>query len=185
MENICYSGGADGADIMWGETALIHKHNLIHFMFGSHKNITKIKQYAKILTKEELLTADPTLLKVNKVLKRSFPAHSDYVSNLLRRDYFQVKDSDAVYAIAGIDGNTVFGGTAWAVESFKVLYPDSHDIYVFDQSRDEWYEWCLYLGFPHWEPIDNPPVPQGRWTGIGTRSLEANGRSAILGAFQA
>ena len=178
--NICYSGGAVGADKAWGEIAIANKHRLIHYVFKNHHGSNG--PHAVVLEKDQLYRADPHLAAANKILKRSWPAHSDFVSNLLRRNYFQIRDTEAVYAVAGIDGNTVFGGTAWAVEMFKNINPSSENIFVFDESANLWYRWRGY----NWS-VENKydiPRPSGKWTGIGSRELGKKGSMAIGELFE-
>jgi hypothetical protein len=175
-----FSGGAEGADTAWGEQAKKAGHQVHHFVFKGHHN-SKIDG-AVIIPPDRLVEADPTMKRVNdEVLHRSFPAHSVFVTNLLRRNYFQVVNSDAVYAVAGIDGTSVFGGTAWAIEAFKILNPHSNNIFVFDQENDGWYRWNPETSC--WVSIGTPPSPSGRWTGIGTWTLEHNGQEAIEALF--
>jgi hypothetical protein len=183
---ICASGGALGADLAWGAAAEKAGHTVIHFLFEEHKN--NAIEHSVILSQEELNKADQYLIAVNKkVLKRTFPTASLHTNNLLRRNYFQVDHSNAVYAVAGIDiskdAKTLFGGTAWAAELFKFLHPNSEDIYVFDQSFDKWFQWKFDLGFADWFEIDKPPKPEGIYAGIGTRKLLENGKLAIESVY--
>lgn len=177
QDNICLSGGADGADTAWGNKAKAMGHKVSHFTFKGHKGSKGPD--AVIIDPADLVLADPTMTLVNKVLKRSFPAHSEFVTNLLRRNYFQVRDTNAVYSIAGIDGQSVFGGTAWAVEAYKILYPNSDRLYVYDERQDHWFGWTQL----YWSPIEPPPEPQGRWTGIGSREIGPKSLAAIESIF--
>lgn len=179
--DVCLSGGADGADLAWGKAAKAAGHQVKHFLFKDHKGSRHPD--AVIVTPEELMVGDNTLKLANQVLKRSFPAHSQFVTNLLRRNYWQVHDSERVYAIAGIDRETqtVIGGTSWAVECFKILHPDSDEIYIYDSWNDQWWQWNI-IGV--WAQIVFPPRPHGRWTGIGTRDLDAKGVEMINRLFE-
>lgn len=189
IRNICQSGGAEGSDLAWGDAARRHGHDVVHYVFKGHKGSNHPD--AVIVTPEELKVGDKHLKKVNEeVLHRSFPAHSDFVTNLLRRNYKQVEDTQAVYAIAGIDEDgIVIGGTAWAVHLYISMRPGSNSVYVYDSWKDQWFAWRVDDLFgiatdPRgWEKIDKPPVPSGRWTGIGTRDLDAKGRAAIESVF--
>ncbi len=179
MNDICFSGGADGADTAWGKAAKRAGHGLRHMTFAGHKGSRDADAF--ILDKDELESADETMSAVNeRVLHRSFPCHSTFVTNLVRRNYFQVVNTTSVYVVAGIDGNTVFGGTAWAVEAFKMLNPDSEEVYVFDQDQKQWFQW-KGMG---WSKIDKPPRPTGWWTGIGSRVLNEAGQEAVDGVFE-
>ena len=184
MSNICWSGGADGADVAWGKAASAVGHEVRHVSFKGHKG-SKLPE-AWVIPPDRLLTADPILKMANSVLKRAFPSHSEFVDNLLRRNYWQVNDSDSIYAIAGIDyeHGSVFGGTAWAIECFKILYPNSDKIFVYDSRLDNWFQWDLESGlYGAWKVIEKPPVPTGKWTGIGSRELDENGYNAINSLF--
>lgn len=171
--NVCLSGGATGADLAWGRAARAKGHRVIHFSFARHDTDAPADE-RRILDDAELRAADPHLAGAAKALGRPWPPRAG--RNLLRRDWHQVKDSERVYAVASFrkDGQ-VEGGTAWAV----ALFLDRHhgrtcELYLFDQDRAQWLRWDR-----GWRPIDRPPVPRGRWTGIGTRNLNAAGRDAI------
>lgn len=174
---ICLSGGADGADLQWGMCAGMAGHIVYHFNFPKHRcKAPKSEQVT--LTEEQLLEADPALIRANQTLKRTFPSSSHFVNSLLRRNYWQIRDTERVYAIAGIDPKgIVFGGTSWAVQMFI----DRHDgkaceVYVFDQALDRWFTWT-----GAWTLMDgDPPKPHGVWTGIGSaKSFQPNGKAAI------
>lgn len=186
MENICFSGGAEGADLEWGNVAKKNGHEVRHFVFANHKGSDHPD--AVVVTPEELEVGDRTLELANEILGRSFPAHSNYVTNLLRRNFWQVVDSDAVYAVAGLDptkdNKVLIGGTAWAVECFKILHPDSDRIFVYDSWKDQWYRWTI-AAWPSFEKVSRNeiPKPSGKWTGIGSRDLDSKGREAIRGIF--
>lgn len=165
--NICNSGAADGADTCWGIIALREGHGLRHFTAVGLKG-SKSNPHRVVLTDEQLLEADPWLIKANAILKRTFPTTSDNTNKLLRRNYHQVKDASSVYAVAGINENTVYGGTAWAVEMFKIINPNSDQIYIFDEKQNQWFQWA-YIG---WKKINRPPSPNGIWAGIGSRVIE-------------
>lgn len=173
--NICLSGGADGSDLMWGMCAGKAGHTVYHYIFEGHKSKAPKSELA-VLTREQLLVADPFLKIANKTLRRKWPVKNEWVASLLRRNYYQVVHSDAVYAVATIDENgLVTGGTSWATQMFI----DRHNgapcsAYVFDQEDGSWYKWEGV-----WAPISAPPVPTGVWAGIGTRNLNQTGKDAI------
>ncbi len=179
--NICYSGGAEGADEFFGRVAEDAGHEVRHFSFKGHRNSVGNRNIF-ILDKDKLDLANTTLDWVNKnVLHRSFPAHSDFVTKLLQRNFFQVNETESVYAVAGLDGNSVYGGTAWAIECYKKLHPESDKIYVFDQEKASWFQW----NYMTWIKLDKqPPKPSGRWTGIGNKKLTEVGENAILELFK-
>lgn len=179
--NYCQSGGAIGADTLWIEAAKRAGHEYINYVFETHRSSNN--EGSKVLSQQDLNLADPLLCMANKVLKRKFPTKSDHVNNLLRRNYWQVKNTNSVYAVAGLDIDTglVIGGTAWAIEVFKILYPDSNEIYLYDSRREQWFQWELIK----WNKISLEDVtePSGLWTGIGTRDIDSQGEAAILAVF--
>lgn len=174
MLDICYSGGATGADTLFGECAEQAGHQIVHYSFKGHR---KIPKHGVILSQEQLNEADPYLKEVNKWLKRSFPCRFESTTNLLRRNYWQIKDTEKVYAISEIDEHSlVKGGTAWAVH--MAILRKVPCVWVFDQAKNCWFmwriggcEWHLYTGIPN--------MPCGKYTGIGTRDLKPNGIKAI------
>jgi len=53
-------------------------------------------------------------------------------------------------------------------------------LFVFDQDRDGWFRWSGDA----WElSTEGPTVTHPHFTGTGTRSLRANGKSAIHALF--
>jgi hypothetical protein len=105
------------------------------------------------------------LLEANKKLNRRFPTNNEYVNNLLRRNWFQVRNSDAVYAIGEIEpkNGTVKGGTGWAVQ---MGIDNNKDVYVFDQSRLKWYR----NRNNKWSETTTPKLTPN-FAGIGTREI--------------
>lgn len=171
---ICLSGGAEGADVQWGMCAGMAGHQVIHWTFRRHRSEAPPSEIVE-LPRDLLLAADPFVERANLTLKRHFPTNSDFVNSLLRRNWYQVRDADAVYAVSDISKGQVSGGTAWATQMFI----DRHEgqpcrAYVFCQKTDRWYAWE-----GHWKEIDTPPVPDGIWAGVGSRKLLDNGKAAI------
>jgi hypothetical protein len=174
-DNICMSGGAIGADLQWGAIAGCMGHTVIHWGFAGHRTDAPPQEVVK-LTDEQLDVANEHCKRASLSLKRYYPPKSEFVKNLLRRNYYQICESDRVYAIAEIVDNQVQGGTAWAVQMFiDKNNGDVCEVYVFDQDQDCWFMW----GGAIWVAVDQPPTPHGVWAGIGTRKLRDNGKNAI------
>jgi hypothetical protein len=173
-ENWCLSGGADGADLMWGQAAKLAGHGLIHFSFdGAHS--VAMKADVVRLSPAMLAAADPFCVQANATLHRQYPPRSKYVRRLLQRNWYQVESSESLYAISRIANGQVAGGTAWAVEMFlNINKRAACPAYVFDQEDCRWYQWN-----GAWETIYEPPRPRGIWTGIGSRKINVLGRLAI------
>lgn len=169
---ICFSGGAKGADVLWGELAESLGHQVKHFSFAGHRCVAT--RNIHVLTETELAEAQVHLNQANKVLKRNpFPKSSN-VRNLLRRNWFQVKDTDAVYAISKFEDGNVAGGTAWAVQ--MAIDRRVPWIFLFEQEENQWYRW-MYGNDAWYQAI--PRIPKDKWTGIGTRDINYNGQQAI------
>ena len=173
------SGGADGADFEWGRLAQQNDHDVCHFSFAGHRSKCHPSTLV-ILSDDELLIADPMLKEANKIMKRRFPGSNDHVNNLLRRNYYQIRDSESLYAITSFDyGMKPKGGTAWAIWMF-ILNRAEFPVYVYDQYTKQWF---TYIN-REFSPISKPPQPSGIWTGIGTREINSAGTSAIHDLFQ-
>ena len=188
--NYCIYGDAKGADLEWGLAAKAAGHKVIHYVFENHKE--NKGQHSVVLSQEELDTADPYLRTANKSLKRSFPTRNGFVNNLLRRNYFQVKDSKRLYAVVnGFDPanpKVVQGGTAWAVQMFIDLNPNN-SLYVFNQSEGVWYTWEVgveddaFEATWGWNKTQMIPTPYGIYAAVGTRELTDIGKQAISELF--
>lgn len=184
--DILLSGGADGADTEFGKAATKAKHTVVHWSFDEHK--TKLKKNVYDLDQEKLLTADPFIIRANASLKRKFPASSEYTNNLLRRNYFQAKWCERLYAVSKFGGAetllNVDGGTAWAIQMYadRFLYDrelfDNCELYMFDQTSSKWFKWKRI-----WQYIEKPPVPYGVYAGIGSRDLTSAGLAAIKSLY--
>lgn len=173
-DNICLSGGAEGADLQFGMVSGSIGYSVIHWSFPGHKSNAPTQEIV-VLSEEQLKIADEFCLKANEYLKRKYPPADNYTRNLLRRNYFQIAWSNSVYAISTIKDNMVEGGTAWAIAMFldKFEYK-SCDCYVFCQEVGYWFKWD-----GEWKKIYEPPTPKNIFAGIGTRKLNFNGKLAI------
>jgi hypothetical protein len=113
---INHSGGAAGADMEWERQGNAYGVYTISYSFPQHTNYGANQ---KILTQVELDEGYEHVKKASKVLGRPVANASPYVRNLLCRNWFQVKNALAIYAISSFtdDSHTlVSGGTGWAVQ---------------------------------------------------------------------
>lgn len=182
--DLCLSGGAIGADLQWGSAALLAGHGVIHWSFEKHKlrNVPK-EQIDNIVfvTQDELDKADELLVTANDFVQRTFPTKSEYVNNLLRRDWLQVRDASSCYAVSEIKDGKVQGGTAWATALFVQKHEfNACPVYVFCQIAESWHEWSG-IG---WKAIVKPPKPVDIYAGIGTRKIIEIGSNAIVEAYK-
>lgn len=172
-ENVCLSGGADGADLQWGMTAGFAGHTVIHWSFAGHKTKAPAVEVVQ-LTPEQLERADERIQIARKTLNKSMP-RKPWVANLIRRNWYQVETADRVYAVATIEYGLVTGGTAWACQMFMDRFDRRPcECYVYDQVQEQWFAWK-----GAWVAIISPPKPYGIWAGIGTRDLNDAGKRAI------
>ena len=90
----------------------------VHTIAYSFYNHVQKGRNQKILTGVELKEGFEAVMRANKMLKKYPQGQSQYVQHLLARNWFQVKNSDAVFAIAKkfLTKETVDGGTGWAVQ---------------------------------------------------------------------
>jgi hypothetical protein len=179
----CLSGGAIGSDTEFTNAAInLGSHRVINYSFLGHKTPVP-RNTIRILSPNELLSGEETIKIAAKYLRRNW---SEYVGNtrkLIQRNFWQVKKTDAVYAVAGIkkDGR-VSGGTGWAVT--MAIYLGVPDIYVYSDGK--WYRW-FGLNDPnsgHWGKLIPPKPEMGTYTGIGSREITDNEVKAIWSLYE-
>ena len=177
--NVCFSGGAKGADVAWGIAAEQAGHDVIHFSFAGHKAGTTENLHE--LTIDELLRANDHVKRACKSLNRPYQPNKPWFK-LLQRNWYQINQTERVYAITEIQPlansrSCVKGGTGYAIEMAIDL--GIRDIHVFDQVKGLWYYWCC----SHWLADNKPETPYGLWTGIGSRDINDTGLQAIIDLF--
>lgn len=186
----CLSGGANGADLYWGEVAESLGHGVIHYSFVDHNTQAPVHTLAR-LTQQQLLEADPYCRQANKTLRRRFPTSSRRTTNLLRRDWYQVRIANSCYAVshfqpvrrtviplgAVVSDVQIKGGTAWAIAMFIQRHNGyTCPCFFFDQILCYWFNW---IG-DGWQRIYEPPSPTTHlYAGIGARELLPMGKLAI------
>lgn len=180
----CLSGGAEGADTYWSILAERYAATeTLHFSYEGHRKYCKDAVGLRVkVSPERLMLADAALKKAKKGNNRNFPCRSDHVNSLLRRNYYQIIDSNSCYAVSRIIHGVVDGGTSWATQ----MYVDKHmeynpmrpcECYIYDTITDQWHQWIYNM----WHPIEayEVPTPKGIWTGIGSRELTENAKTAM------
>lgn len=170
---MCNSGGAHGSDTVWHDECV--KRGIPVRAFHFVKKLEGKPNFV-ILDQASLDLADPYCIQANQKLKRYFPANGKpWIANLLRRNYYQIRDSEAVYAIGKIDFDKgiVHGGTGWAVQMAidKELF-----VYVFDLNKNNWFAWSYVDN--KFIDIDKPGF-HNTFAGIGTREITEAGIKAI------
>ncbi len=178
-----HSGGAYGGDTYWDtigrEFGVTDQR---HYKDAGNPNLSqKLRNAgvkATVLTKEQM---DKARTEVERLLGESYP--DTLQGNLQVRNYYQVANADAVFAVAEIKPTTkpeVMGGTNTAVQlGIKMGKP----VYVFDLDTQKWYtqdkeyldkgydktkqEWD-YNG---WKEISTPALTKN-FAGVGSRDIE-------------
>ena len=154
-EFVNHSGGAYGGDTMWDQIGrefgvTEHKHYRDAGNTSLSQKLRNNKVQATVLTSEQM---EEARAQVEKLLGKKFP--NTIQGNLQVRNYYQVANADAVYAIATLnDSKTgVSGGTNTAVQlGIKLNKP----IYVWDTNTEQWYR---FNGSQN-----NSAIVQNKWT---------------------
>lgn len=129
-----HSGGAVGADSGFdkiGKQFGQSKH--IHYFYGNKTPLGN-----RLLNQQEVNEGIVEMKKAAKILGKN-PQKADTI-NLLARNWFQVKNSTQIVAIAPIDETMKFveGGTGWAV---AMAQGTSREINVYNLKDNKWYKW--------------------------------------------
>lgn len=176
-----HSGGCPGSDISWERKG---KPYGVHSIAYSYRGHNQEGEFPYIMSTNELLEGWKHVQIASKSLHRPLGAieYNPYVRNLLCRNWFQVKHSDAVFAIGKFNGKLhtrVDGGTGWAVQ---MAIDNNKTIYFFNQPTKEW-----YIYFPLQKKFINfydIPTLTEDFAGIGTRELNLSGMNAIDEVYQ-
>jgi len=175
---ILFSGGAPGAEEAFGACAERHHVEEVNFTFEGHRMARH--RGVRMLNHEELQTGDVSLAYVSRLMHRRY-TDAPTIRKVLQTLWYQVNQGQEIYVIGAIlDDGTVRGGTGWGAEFAKLC---NKPLYVFDQDKDGWFQWTG----DGWESRKGdaaPRVTHPHFTGTGTRTLAANGRSAIDSLFR-
>lgn len=197
---VVYTGGAQGADTYFTQKFLSQKKDIqvITYSFAGHY-IPKENHSSTViaLTQAQLDVFKDDMKSISKLLNRK-QTKNIYIQNLLLRNAYQVKDSEAVYAIGKIKEDSsssslgIEGGTAYACELFVKRNMRSCSVlhlYFFDQSKEKWFQPSFHeesgSTYVVWKELENvPPFSSfSRITAIGTRELQECGKKAIDSLF--
>ena len=173
---ICLSGAARGADALWGEAAVSAGSQALHWSFPGHAARAKNTEGIGLIASLSPLTteiASGPMSAVARVMGRRL-TNKPEIRSLLLRNWFQIAWSDSVYAVSDFKNGNVEGGTAWAVEAFRLK--KSGNAWVFIQAENRWY---VSSAGEEFVPDPLPPVPSDIWAGIGRRDLKESGIKAI------
>lgn len=181
-----HSGGAVGSDSAWGDIGKQFGVASNHYYHGKKTPNGNVE-----ITEAEFKEGVQRVLTANKSLNR----RPDRFMDLLARNWMQVKNADAVFAISTLDpkgkvtlpdgkGFTpVSGGTGWAVQ---MAIDSQKPVFLFDQASGKWMTFSgpdpEGLG---WTELGAAPALTKNFAGIGTRDINAAGKQAINDAYQA
>lgn len=180
MNYTCHSGGCPGADMEWERQGEQYGVKTIAYSFHNHVQEGK---NPKILTVDELAEGWTHVKLADRTLRKNVESlDSPYMRNLLCRNWFQVKNSDAVFAIGKlIDRHIVDGGTGWAVQ---MAVDADKPVFLFlqDAMGGGWFRYMPIVGF-EWNRGDVPVLTEN-FAGIGTRNLNEYGKAAIKQVYE-
>lgn len=172
---INHSGGCPGSDIEWEREGEKYGVKTIAYSFRNHIQEGK---NPKILTVNELDEGWFHVKIADRTLRKNVESlGSPYIRNLLCRNWFQVKNSDAIFAIGKLkDRQTVDGGTGWtvqmAVDSDKPVF-----LFLQDAMGGGWFRYMPVVGFE--SCLGEIPKLTENFAGIGTREINEFGKEAI------
>ena len=197
-----HTGGAVGSDNVFATQGSNHGAEIIVHSFKEHdvclRGIDQDNLNLVVHTREELDEAFgnyvvPVAQQLGRnVQNREYPS---YITDLLSRDYFQVKDVEAVFAVVQkIDEILPFikvpGGTAYAISMATMIGVPK--LYIFDQSMKEWRYFVkdrTESGVTYYQAGVTTQESLNIYNfnsiaGIGTRNLSIDGLRAIKELFK-
>jgi hypothetical protein len=169
---INHSGGANGSDSLFDE--LGRKYGVVNHIHYWYKIRNPKSKWEHQITKEQYEEGIIHINIANKTLKRYGIEKYMY---LLARSWYQVKNSDAIYAIGTFQTKTIVkGGTGYAIQ---MGLDDKKKIYFFDQEQVKWFYYDYDLKkFIHIQEEDKIILTKN-FAGIGTRNINNHGKKAI------
>lgn len=173
-EYICHSGGCPGADMGWESVGYEYNVPTIAYSFYNHQQNGK---NPKILTVNQLNEGYAAARIASKTINRPFDTiRYQYVKNLMSRNWFQVKNSEAIFAISKgfVSEQVVEGGTGWAVQ---MAVDNKKPVFVYDQPSRTWHNYDYINN--QFIIYKSTPILTKNFAGIGTRDLTEDGLIAI------
>tara|TARA_Y100001938_G_scaffold144099_1_gene218122 strand:- start:2799 stop:11654 length:8856 start_codon:yes stop_codon:yes gene_type:complete len=195
---IVMSGGAKGSDQLWGSALTDMGVPVIHYSFKGgqrlgHADAKGLRTHK--LTESQLESANTRVAQANQTLGRDLSRLSQGGWNAIRRNWWQIKNASAVYAVGdivkstadltgpakersqklGLIGRTVKGGTGWGVQMAR---DKGLKINVYDVSSKKWHNFDYKAN--RFIPIEKPSPPPKEWAAIGTRFYNPKTRSTDI-----
>lgn len=178
---ILHTGGAKGADYYFAKYALKCDIQVyVHSFIEAH--VYEIYKMNVIRHSESTLNeAYEACNKACRTLYRRLP-NNRYCRNLILRDYFQIKDSNCVFAVAEFENETIVkGGTGWAIEMAK---NNKIPVFIYSEINSRWYK----FNYQKYKFVAKEKLPPNGFmqrlsfdniTGIGSRNISENGMKEI------
>lgn len=181
---INHSGGAAGSDSVWGQEGEAFGVQSNHYFYdhpdapgkrppAGNSPITQ-EQYAEGLKEAHRVADQWGYSRVKKAIPAS----------LLSRNWQQVKNADAVFAIVeGFERAKsgvikAKGGTAYAIQ---MAINHGKPVFAFSQPSGNWYSYSPEDN--KWNQVSTPTLTPN-FAGIGTRKINDAGRQAIRDVYQ-
>lgn len=188
-----HSGGAYGADTLFGEEASKYGIKVNHYYMGEVSEYNAPNGNLHITEQDMNEGKHKVALAANMLWGYQYKTMSD---PRLIRNWSQVKYTEAVYAVANIvlEGEPVSksfnetrrykldfisGSTGYAV---AMAVQANKPVYFYAQDIGEWFKWNYQT--KDFESIKPPTITERNFTGIGTRMLNEKGKQAIINLIQ-
>lgn len=168
-----FSGGAKGAETVFGECAAAHGLTEVNFTFDGHhlnRNVGTV-----FLSQDDLAKSDMIMSEVSRRINRDYSSRP-WMRGILQSICHQVNKGYQVFVVGTIQADqTVKGGTGWAAELAKLF---NRPLAVYDQELKEWFAWHGGAWIK-----EEPFIMHYNICGTGTRHLNAEGEAAIRDLF--
>tara|TARA_R110000772_G_scaffold17946_3_gene49934 strand:+ start:102030 stop:102587 length:558 start_codon:yes stop_codon:yes gene_type:complete len=175
-----HSGGCIGADMYWETEGLKYGVESTSYSFYNH---VQYSYNQKVLSTKELKEGWNNVQIAEKTLNRGLNINqSFYVRNLVSRNWFQVKNAEAIFAVSTFlndEHKIVNGGTGWAAQ---MAIDNNKPVYFFDQIGYNWYQYNYTLKV--FQLILEIPLLTEDFAGIGSANLNENGKEAIRDVYK-
>jgi AAA domain-containing protein len=169
------SGGGKGAEAEFGACAERWGMTEVNYSFEGHTYLERGRGVV-LLTDDELKKGDFSLVYVSKRLGRVL-SEIPLVRSILQTIWHQINGANQVFVVGIIQpDNTVRGGTGWGAELARLW---KKPLFVYDQPKKAWFRWSGTA----WEIAAMPVITSQSFAGIGTQSLNEDGRQAIRALF--
>ena len=203
-EYTIFTGGAEGTDFLAEKCAINAGMKVDIKIPEGHPRSSSITP----LRSEVLIQADSVVFAARQALGKSLDlgSRTNYTTNLIRRNYFIVKECDVVYAFGQfndpIHPRTLKGGTGWTVQmtiEMKKFNQPLHgwckpEVLVYDMYWKAW--WQLYkpseeppkesVIFPYvWRRMYGPKPALAKLSAVvGSREITEEAKQEIAALFQ-